>query len=162
MPDGMKVSSPEVPKTPERIVSPETPKDGVVEVGAEKRPAERAPASTEKETIPIAVPLPTVPSSQVSVAKSQIQQDIEDILADDLKELYQTLSPAQKIQFRKEGEKTAARIEVLLKSVKIKVSEVLHLIRAWLSLLPGVNKFFLEKEVKIKTERILGLKEEDE
>jgi len=28
----------------------------------------------------------------------------------------------------------------------------------WLKILPGVNKFFLEQEAKIKTDKILALK----
>lgn len=160
MPVGVKMPTPEAPRSPERIVSPEAPKEGAAETRGEKRPVERA-VPAEKEKAPAPMPIASTPAAPVAVQKSQMQQDIEDILAEDLKELYMTLSPQQKILFKREGEKTAARIEVLLKSVKVKISEILHLIRLWLAILPGVNKFFLEKEVKIKAEHILELKEQE-
>ena len=35
--------------------------------------------------------------------------------------------------------------------------KILKLIRSWLKLIPGVNKFFLEQEAKIKTDKIVDL-----
>lgn len=164
MPDGMKMPGIEARPSSEVRPSPEAPKEGAVETRVEKAAPEQPVTSTEKERAqaPSAIPIPAGTPPPVQLQKTQLQQDIEDILADDLKDLYATLSPQQKLKFKQEGERTAAKIEVLLKNVTVKISEVLHLIRAWLGLLPGVNKYFLEKEVKIKTERILDLKEEEQ
>jgi hypothetical protein len=40
------------------------------------------------------------------------------------------------------------------------VKKILALIRDWLKLIPGVNRFFLEQEAKIKTDKILLAAEE--
>ncbi len=159
MPDGIKLSTPEAPQRIEKSATPESPKEGGVEVRGEKKAPPKAVTSEKEQLVP-SVPMPVVPSTPQPVSKTQLQLDIEDILADDMKELYLSLSPEKREQFKKQGEKTAAHIEVLLKSVKVKISEILHLIRTWLSILPGINTYFLEKEVKIKTEQILELKEE--
>lgn len=90
-----------------------------------------------------------------------MRRDIERVLEEDLDELYLALSPKQRQQFRVEGERTAAKIEILLKSVKIKLVEVIKIITGWLKLLPGINAFFLEQEAKIKAEKILFLRKEE-
>ncbi len=159
MPDGIKISTPEAPQRIEKSISPESPKEGGVEVHGEKKAPPKVEVSEGEQRAP-SIPIPAQVLVPQQVSKTQLQLDIEDILADDMKELYLSLSPEKREQFKKQGEKTAVHIEVLLKSVKIKISEILHLIRTWLSLLPGVNTYFLEKEVKIKTEQILELKEE--
>lgn len=94
--------------------------------------------------------------------KSKLLQDIERVLEEDLALLYGTLNEKQRVQFRVEGEKTAAKIETLLKKAKITLMEVIKLIRKWLVLIPGVNIFFIEKEAKIKAEKILMLRKEEE
>ena len=43
----------------------------------------------------------------------------------------------------------------MVRAYKVKVRDVVHLIREWLLVIPGVNAFFLEQEAKIKTDRIL-------
>ena len=47
-----------------------------------------------------------------------------------------------------------------MKSTKVKVKKILKLILEWLRILPGINRFFLEQEAKIKTDRIIQLKED--
>ena len=59
-----------------------------------------------------------------------------------------------------EGEKTASQIEALLEKGKDVAKKILHLIRQWLHKIPGVNKFFLEQESKIKTDRIMGMRKD--
>jgi len=46
-------------------------------------------------------------------------------------------------------------------SFKIKARKVLHLIRDWLKIIPGINKYFLEQEAKIKTDKIIELAEQE-
>lgn len=101
---------------------------------------------------------------QVGVKNNQNLSDeliltkaVEDILADGLTNLFQDLDQSQKILFKQKGEQTATTIAVMLKSVKYKIYEVLDLIRNWLFIIPGINKFFLEQEAKIKTDKILLL-----
>ena len=85
------------------------------------------------------------------------QQEIENILAEDLEDIYLNMSPAKQAEFKLAGEEVAGKINDLLARAKVKVKAVIDLIKKWLSLIPGINKFFLEQEAKIKTDKILQL-----
>ena len=50
----------------------------------------------------------------------------------------------------------------MLKAAKVQVDKVFDLIKNWLGLIPGVNKYFLRQESKIKTDKLLKLKKEKE
>jgi len=80
---------------------------------------------------------------------------VEDILAEDLDDLYSKLPENKKNEFKSKGEQTANQIATLFNQVKYKVSEILELIKNWLKIIPGVSKFFLEQEAKIKTDKII-------
>jgi hypothetical protein len=96
--------------------------------------------------------------TQIPIVKDKITLAIEKILEDDLADAYKELSPLQKQQFKIKGEKTAWEIRRLLKATHIKIKKILRLIFDWLRLLPGINRFFLEQEAKIKTDKIVALK----
>lgn len=83
---------------------------------------------------------------------------MEKVLSSGLEELYLGLTPEKKQEFRQVGENTAKQICELLSQSKIKVDKIINLIKTWLKLLPGINKFFLEQEAKIKTDALLQLK----
>lgn len=154
--------TPEAPSGAEYVpseVGPET-------VLAPERPSPGPPQSTQQqqadETHDTGPPQDsTAPAQAFFDDKSQIRRDIERVLEEDLDELYLALSPKQRQQFRIEGERTAAKIEVLLKAVKVKLTEIIKIITGWLKLLPGINAFFLEQEAKIKAEKILFLRREE-
>ncbi len=144
------------------IVRPEMP-----EVTPEKKGEQRVVPTSEKDIhgehetpLPSITPRPSQ-AKQAAPQKSPLRQEIENVLEEDLVELYRSLTPRQKQQFKETGERTAAHIEKLLRKVRITVIEIIRLIRRWLILLPGVNIFFVEKEAKIKAERILALKDRD-
>lgn len=86
------------------------------------------------------------------------EKEIENILEENLEEMFIDLPAAKQNEFKQAGEKTAQEICLLLAKAKIKINKIINLIRRWLLLIPGVNKFFLEQEVKIKTDKILRLK----
>lgn len=92
-------------------------------------------------------------------AKSQLNLQVEGILAEGLGETYAKMPAAVKREFKEKGEETAFKISRLLSSAKVKVKEIFILILRWLRIIPGVNKFFLEQEAKIKADRLLALKE---
>ncbi|MBI2038083.1 MAG: hypothetical protein HYT15_04125 [Candidatus Magasanikbacteria bacterium] len=99
-----------------------------------------------------AIPLPL---------KNEIVVKIEKIMEEDLNDSYQRLSPVAKQEFKLKGEQTAAQIQELLKGTHIKVKKILGLILDWLRMLPGINRFFLEQEAKIKTDKIIALKKKE-
>ncbi len=82
---------------------------------------------------------------------------IEKILESGLAEEYAKLSPIAKQEFKIKGEETTAKIRELLLDTHIKVKKIFYLIIEWLRILPGINKFFLEQEAKIKTDAIIEL-----
>ena len=59
--------------------------------------------------------------------------------------------------FKLKGEEVARNIEQVVAAGKSKAKQILHWIKDWLKLIPGVNRFFLEQEAKIKTDKIIGM-----
>ena len=94
--------------------------------------------------------------------EDRLEEEIEDILEEDLKELYLSLPPKKQAEFRLKGEETRSRIRQLAGSLKINAKKIFQLIRTWLKVIPGVNRFFLEQAAKIKTDRILMVAEEEQ
>ncbi len=74
---------------------------------------------------------------------------------------FRELTPIQKQKFKIKGEETAWEIRKLLKATHVKIKKIFRLILEWLKMLPGVNRFFLEQEAKIKTDKIITLKEQN-
>ncbi|MCD4761880.1 hypothetical protein K8R32_02875 [bacterium] len=69
------------------------------------------------------------------------------------------MPPVKREEFVKAGEETSRKIYELMSEVKVKAKKIVELIKNWLALLPGLNKFFLEQEAKLKADEILKLKE---
>ena len=88
----------------------------------------------------------------------QREKQIEDILAKGLEEAYLSMSLQKQSEFKKAGEQASREINNLLSQTKVKVKKIISLIRKWLSIIPGVNKFFIEQESKIKADEIVRLK----
>lgn len=87
------------------------------------------------------------------------QKGIEKILEADLGDRYLNMPPEKQREFRNAGEKTAKEINSLLDKAKIKIGKIISLIKKWLFIIPGVNKFFLEQEAKIKADKIIKIKD---
>lgn len=92
--------------------------------------------------------------------RSETYQEIEEILSEGLEEIYQSLDEREQREFRRKGEETATKLEEMIKSFKVKVKEVLSLIKDWFFIIPRLNKYFLEQQSKIKTDRIMALAKE--
>ena len=94
--------------------------------------------------------------------KAEISKEIEDILTQDLEPFYQVLPSKKKELFDRKKEQTIIAIEKTLSSTKIIAQKILNLVKGLLKMLPGLNRFFLEKESKIKTDKILSLVKKNE
>lgn len=99
----------------------------------------------------------SVPMVAPVVAKSPLVAAIESIMEENLQEIYHRMPDEAKEQFRVEGEKTANEIQALFQSLKATTKAILELIRKWLKFIPGINKFFLEQEAKIKADKIMAI-----
>ena len=132
------------------------------ELGFEEEPEEEGRAG-EKATMP-GPPKPKMPKA--AVRQKQRVKAIETVLAQGFKDLYVQLPSNLKNEFKKKGEEAARKIdEIVVSSKKAKTSKILSIIKNWLSILkkiPGINRFFLEQEAKIKTDRIMKMRGEEE
>ena len=110
---------------------------------------------------PSAKPVGASTTKTVSKPIDRLEEEIEDILEEDLKELYLAMPADKRAAFRHKGEETRSKVRALVASAKVNARKVFSLIRDWLKMIPGVNRFFLEQEAKIKTDKILVVSEEE-
>ena len=103
--------------------------------------------------------VPPIGQREEVLPKDQAFKRIEEILEEDLGNVYLEMTPAEQKVFKAKGEEAASKIRILIQQVKIRVKDILELIKKWLSYIPGVNKYFLEQEAKIKTDKILEMTE---
>jgi hypothetical protein len=141
-----------VPNQIEKIVSQET-----VDLGKKIEQTEESIAAEGKSSGEFGG---IVAQGQLNQAYLARQKEIDQILSDGLKEIYINMSPEKQRQFRQVGEQTVKVINGMLGETKVKVNKIITLIRSWLSLIPGVNKFFLEQETKIRVDKIIKLKKD--
>lgn len=142
-----------------KVAPPEVDLELEEEAPAEtaEKPAEQkiAPEPTEaRPPRPAPKPRPAMPPP----AKDEVIIKIEKIMEEGLNDSFQRLSPVAKQEFKLKGEQAALQIRDLLKGARVKVKKILRLILDWLRILPGINHFFLEQEAKIKTDKIIALK----
>ncbi|MDD2656060.1 MAG: hypothetical protein PHQ18_00605 [Patescibacteria group bacterium] len=97
-------------------------------------------------------------NTQIPIVKDEMTLRIEKVMEDGLEDAYKELTPLQQQEFKIKGEQTAWKIRQVLKKTHVKIKEVFKLLFEWLRLLPGVNKFFLEQEAKIKADKIISIK----
>lgn len=90
--------------------------------------------------------------------KSLKVDKIENILSEGLEEVYASLPERKRFEFKKKGEETAFKIFFILKKTKVKAKKIIKLIKQWLKMIPGINRFFLEQEAKIKADKIIEIK----
>ncbi len=91
--------------------------------------------------------------------RDEITVKIEKIMEDGVADAFSRLSPVAREEFKLKGEETARSIRLLLQATHVKVKKIFELLLNWLRMLPGINRFFLEQEAKIKTDRIIALHE---
>lgn len=82
-------------------------------------------------------------------------KDVEGILSDGLGDVYKALPKDRQLIFRQKGEEIANKITDMIIYGKARAKEVWKLVMEWLGSLPGINKYFLEQEMKIKTDRVM-------
>ncbi len=143
---------PEIKATPEEL-----------DLKLEKEPEPEQEPIEQKQTPEQPTPQPTRPMPKArpampTPAKDAVMVKIEKIMEEGLNDSYQRLSPVAKQEFKLKGEQAASQIRELLKSTHVKIKKILRLILDWLRILPGINHFFLEQEAKIKTDKIIALK----
>jgi len=127
-------------KTPERLA----PKKKVVE-REPKKPAKKAKA----------------PAKAIQLVKPPLYNKVEKVLEEDLAEVFSKMPKDKQKEFQKKGEETTRKISQLLQATKLKVGDIFKLIIGWLKFIPGVNKYYLEQEAKLKTDKLLLIREKE-
>lgn len=92
--------------------------------------------------------------------KDEVTIEVEKVLEDGMGPFYAALPEDARPLFKKKGEEASLEISDMVRNFRVQASRVLQLVYLWLKTIPGVNKFFLEQEAKIKTDRIIQLAEE--
>jgi len=150
---------------PEALPAVEDVELETAEVAEQPEVAEAAPQPEEERPEPAvaetsAPVAPTTTPVAAAPAKDQITKQIESVLAEDMTDLFLSMPPSKQQEFKRKGEETASKIRVLVNKASQNARKIFALIRAWLKLVPGVNRFFLEQEAKIKTDKIVMAAEE--
>jgi len=83
---------------------------------------------------------------------------VEFIMEDGLDDLYIKMDSLDQQKFKEKGEETANLIMALISKSKVDIKKIFELIKNWLKMIPGVNQFFLEQAAKIKTDKIMAVK----
>ncbi|MCX6784334.1 MAG: hypothetical protein NTV81_00110, partial [Candidatus Komeilibacteria bacterium] len=144
------------PKLPPQP-NPEQVRGTIIERQPESEAAQMNRAAETFNQKPSSVVAGPAVAVQAAVPKDPLQVTIENVLEEGLGEAYLKLPPDKKEEFKIVGEQTAQKITVLLRAATIKIGEIFALIVKWLRIIPGVNKFFLQQEAKIKTDQLLKL-----
>jgi hypothetical protein len=154
------VATPEV--QPEMPVMPEPmPEAAPAEAGPETAPAPEQPPAPE--------PAPEQKSAAPVAEKSELYKAIEAAMTKDenseknepsvVEAEYAKLSPDKQLRFRTFGEQISGDIEILLNQKKVDVHKISDLVKSWLELLEGVNRYFILQQSTIIVSKILKTKE---
>ena len=154
--------SPEKPSAvpvPEQALGNLEAKESGIETESQPKPIEQKQATTE-EAASVQAPPVVLPDKPVQPAKDAYHQRVERVLEDGLSDKYLKLPKEKRQEFKVEGERVAVQLRQMIDSTKIKVKEVMNLIINWLKTIPGVSRWFLEQEAKIKADKVILLAEE--
>jgi hypothetical protein len=121
-----------------------------VDLGSEKKPTVESDVLSQAQA-------GTKKTPHKAFQKTVVLKQIESVLQDDLEEIYFNMDEAHRNLFKAEGERVSKEIEHVVTTGQNIAMKVLELIKGWLKLIPGVNKFFLEQEAKIKTDKIINI-----
>ena len=165
MPDGLPVNPEQMPQSP--------PQEEVVLENPEEQPLEQDEQAIEQsaehmddvlhaegrqgEGVGVVTPSTTSQTAAPPIEKDELVIEVEKILEDGVGAFYDSLPPDAKPIFRARGEAVAREIADMVRTLKIHVKRIVVLITDWLKSIPGVNKYFLEQEAKIKADRIVQL-----
>lgn len=145
--------------TPETLPSAPVETETIKPEQPEKKFEQSTPSpETNRASVVVSQSDATTPVA-AATAKSPVLREIEEVLAEDLLDVFTSMTPQQQAEFKAKGEETAGKIALMLENIRVQSQRVLSLIKDWLKVIPGVNRFFLEQEAKIKTDKILALAE---
>lgn len=123
-------------------------KDEFLEKAAEDAPTTQVAAAPATGAV-----AESAPAAEVDPVTLEVEKILEDGLGD-----YVEAMPAEARQrFLTKGRDVSTQIALMVRQFKVELRRTITLIRDWLLTIPGVNRYFLEQEAKIKTDRIISL-----
>jgi len=142
-----------------KIINP-IEKDNVNSNLEAERPAAKLTSESKASEIASISAKPAAQNNSLtnSTDEKKRAEAIDAVLEEGLNEIFLKMDASRQKEFKKKGEETVAQINKLLSETKIKVNKIIDLIRQWLKFIPGINKFFLEQEAKIKADKIIKVK----
>ena len=135
----------------------------VLNAKAERQAEEEALVEETKEEFLEAPEKPSPVVAAVSAVavpppvKDDVMIEVEKILEQGLGDFVAAMPEPARQRFEQKGTEVAGQIADMVRRFGVKIKKVLVLIRDWLLTIPGINKFFLEQEAKIKADRIVDL-----
>lgn len=149
-----------VPETP--TLSPEREVPTELQAEQQENNAKNRESQLPKRSqTSIAQPNQSQQTQNVPVQKSAVYKKIETILEEDVEEMFAHMDQATQILFEQKGEEAISKIEQLIATTKATARNLYKIIRNWLKIIPGVNKFFLEQASKLKTDKLIKLAQEE-
>ncbi|MFP4515006.1 MAG: hypothetical protein ACLFNO_03335 [Parcubacteria group bacterium] len=137
----------------ERVKSPEKQEEEKSSKEEEKKEVDIKSDNKQASTI-------VEEDAELSAQKERMMK-IDKILSEDMSDIFLKLPAEKQKEFKEEGEKTVIKISHLMEKTKVKVNKIIKLIKTWLGIIPNANKYYLEQEAKIKTDKILKLKDSE-
>lgn len=137
---------------------------GHLEVREQEKTPETQTPSTEQEkalTVPQKrrlLPIKKKTPPPIPPPRDALTKEVEHILEEGLEEAFRALPALEREKFKLKGEETARAIRDMLRGTKVAIKKMFLLVLEWLTFLPGINRFFLEQEAKIKTDKLMALK----
>lgn len=123
-------------------------KDEFLEKPVEEAPSTQVAATASAE--PAVEQAPAVPEDEVVL-------EVEKILEEGLGDYVQSMPEDARKRFLTKGRDVSIQIAAMVRGLKVELHRTITLIRDWLLTIPGVNRYFLEQEAKIKTDNIVTL-----
>ncbi len=105
-------------------------------------------------------PSSSVPAPAV-LELTPLECEVDAVLEEGLVQVYETLPPEKKEHFQQQGRSLVKKIEEAIQKSNLKLKRLLQWIREWLKIIPHINRFFLEQELKIKSDKIMDIAERD-
>ena len=155
-PEQTRVTAEQQPKS-EQASTPEAP-EVEIEQQAERSVPEQEPIDAHIDTLrgKLRKPKKQKPS-KIPQVRDELTIQVEQIMSEGLGDAFTELTPVEQQEFKLAGERTAMQIRNLLRGSRVKVKKIFQLVVEWLKKLPGINRFYLMQEAKIKTDKIVSL-----
>lgn len=162
------------PEQPKPVEVPQNVPEVDTYTAEERQAAQEMAAEQQKDTFlekaSEAAPTTTVPVAQQGtdtkatveappVVKDEVTKEVEKILEEGLGDYVPDMPEEARQRFLAKGGEVAGELSGMVRALNVTVKRVVDLIKDWLLTIPGVNRYFIEQEAKIKTDKIVDLVE---